>query len=310
MRKLAVVLLITLALGVSLQRGAPAAPKKVTVCFVTFSLQVAFFQDSVNGGKREAQSQGADFIVQDPQADTQKQVTQIEDCVARNANAIVVDAIESKAVLGPIAEARKKGVVVVAVDTFLDSPDVTSNVGVSNFDAAREYGQFIAGWILNKYGGKADIGMVLASTEVQLARRDGFLEAMKSLGGNARVVGTADGRNILERATAVSEDLLTGKPSIKIVYATGEPQLLGALAAAASQKRKDLAFFGWDKVPQPFVKPIQEGRVIAVTNQQPEVQGQLGVRYAVQAAQGQKVPARIVTPVAIITKQNLAQWLK
>ena len=120
---------------------------------MTFSLQVGFFQDSVNVGKREAAAQGADIVVQDPQADVQKQVTQIEDCVARKADAIVVDGIESKAVLGPAAEAKKTGVVVVGVDTFLDSPDVTTNVGVSNFDAAREYGHFIAAWILGKYGG-------------------------------------------------------------------------------------------------------------------------------------------------------------
>ena len=309
MRKILTVLLAVGLLAAAFQT-APAAPKKVTVCFVTFSLQVGFFQDSVNGGKREAAAQGADIVVQDPQADVQKQVTQIEDCVARKADAIVVDGIESKAVLGPAAEAKKTGVVVVGVDTFLDSPDVTTNVGVSNFDAAREYGHFIAAWILGKYGGKADIGIVLASTEVQLARRDGFMEALKSLGANVRVVGTADGRNILERATAVSEDLLSGKPTIKVVYATGEPQLLGALAAAASQGRKDIAFFGWDKVPQPFIQPIRDGRVIAVTNQQPELQGQLGVRYAVQAARGEKVPARVNTPVAIITRYNLDQWLK
>jgi ribose transport system substrate-binding protein len=309
MRRTIIALLAVLLIGSSFT-VAPAAQKEVTVCFVTFSLQVAFFHTSVDGGQREAQAQGAKMIVQDPQADTQKQVTQIEDCVARGANAIVVDAIESKAVLGPIAEAKKKGVVVVAVDTFLDSPDVTSNVGVSNFDAAREYGHFIAAYILGKYNGKADVGIVLASTEVQLARRDGFLAAMKSLGSSVRVVGTADGRNILERATAVSEDLLSGNPSITVIYATGEPQLLGALASAASQKRSNIAFFGWDKVPDPFIKPIQQGRLVAVTNQQPELQGQLGVRYAVMAARGEKVPSRVNTPVAIITKLNLSEWMK
>ncbi len=308
MRKLVFPFLLAAVLIAGALSSVPAGPKPVTVCFVTFSLQVAFFQESVNGGKAEAQKLGATMIVQDPQADTQRQVTQIEDCIARRVNAIVVDAIESKAVLGPIKEARRKGIAVVAVDTFLDSPDVTSNVGVSNFDAAREYGHFIAAWILAKFGGSADIGIVLASTEVQLARRDGFMEALKSLGGKARVVGTGDGRNILERATAVSEDLISGKPNLKIIYATGEPQLLGALAAAESQGRKDIAFFGWDKVPAPFIKPIEEGKVIAVTNQRPELQGQLGVRHAVQAARGQKVPARVATPVVIITKLNLSQW--
>ena len=53
---------------------------------------------------------------------------------------------------------------------------------------------------------------MLASTEVQLARRDGFLEALKAV-PNATVVAEGDGRNILERATAEAENMLTAHPT-------------------------------------------------------------------------------------------------
>lgn len=288
--------------------SAPAAPKPVTVCFVTFSLAVAYFQASVAGARAEAKAQGADIVVQDPNADVQRQVSQIEDCIARRVNAIVVDPIESKAVAGPMMEARRKKIPVVTVDTFVDSPAVVTFVGVAQFNAAREFGHFVAAWIIGKLGGKADVGIVLASTELQLSRRDGFMEAMKALGADVRVVGTADGRNILERATAASEDLISGKPGIKVIYATGEPQMLGALAAAAAQGRKDIAFFGWNSVPKPYFKHIEEGRIIGVASQLPALIAQFAVRYAVQAARGQKVPARHETPIAIVTKHNLDKF--
>ena len=107
--------------------------------------------------------------------------------------------------------------------------------------------------------GEAKIGIMLASTEVQLARRDGFRVALKAV-PSATVVADGDGRNILERATAEAENMLTAHPDINVIYATGDPQLQGGLAAAASQGR-DIAFFGWDDIPQPFLKPLEDGRI-------------------------------------------------
>ncbi|MGH6959880.1 MAG: substrate-binding domain-containing protein, partial [Dongiaceae bacterium] len=69
----------------------PANAAGKTICFVTFSLQIAYFQSSVAGGKKAADELGVDLVVLDPQADAGRQVTQVEDCISRNVNAIVVD---------------------------------------------------------------------------------------------------------------------------------------------------------------------------------------------------------------------------
>src|SRR6516164_80512 len=57
-----------------------ARAENIPLCFVTFSLQVAYFQSSVAGGKKAAQELGADLTIIDPQADAGKQVTGVEDC--------------------------------------------------------------------------------------------------------------------------------------------------------------------------------------------------------------------------------------
>ena len=61
---LAPVNLLGLAIGL-----APAVAAAKTICFVTFSLQIAYFQSSVAGGKKAAQELGHELIVLDPQAD-------------------------------------------------------------------------------------------------------------------------------------------------------------------------------------------------------------------------------------------------
>jgi ribose transport system substrate-binding protein len=285
--------------------GIASAATPPTICYVTFSLQVEYFQLGVGGAKKAAKELGVNLIVHDPQADTGKQVEDFEDCIARKADAIIIDPIESTALAGPIEEAGKKGIPIAALDTPIKSPYVVIQLGIPQFDASREFGQFISGYIIGKMGGKAKIGVMLASTEVQLARRDGFLVALKDV-PDATVVATGDGRNVLETAQAAAENMLTAHPEINVIYATGDPQLQGGLAAAASQGRK-IAFFGWDDVPEPFIKPLQDGRIIGFVMQAPQIGGEMALRYLVDKLQGKPIPARYSYNPTIITQYNLAQ---
>lgn len=299
-------LLLTAGLIAIAAGPALADANKPKICFVTFSLQVAYFQSSVNGGKEEAAKQGAELIVSDPQADAQKQVTMAEDCIAQKVDAMVLDPIESGSLMGLIEDAGKKGIKIAVLDTPVQSPYVVTQIGVPQFEASREFGQMVAGYILGKMDGKAKVGIMLASTEVQLARRDGFLEALKAVPG-AEVVGTGDGRNILERATAEAEDMLTAHPDINVIYATGDPQLQGGLAAAASQG-KQIAFFGWDDIPAPFLKPLEDGIIVGFMKQKPEVGGMMAVRFMSDAVRGKEVPAQFKYSPDIVTQQNLANF--
>ena len=283
--------------------GEARAQDDISICFVTFSLQVAYFQSSVAGGERAADELGVELVVLDPQADAGRQVTLFEDCISRQVDGIVVDPIESSALMGVIEEAGEQGIPIAVLDTPIDSPYVISNIGVPQYDASYTFGQFVAGWIIGQLGGEAQIGVMLASTEVQLLRRDGFVAALAAVPG-AEIVATGDGRNILERATAEAEDMLTANPDINVIYATGDPQLQGGLAAAASQGR-DIHFFGWDDIPAPFLGPLEEGRIVGFLKQQPDVGGETAVRYLVDAVQGREVPERFTYNPEVVTQYNL-----
>jgi ABC-type sugar transport system substrate-binding protein len=279
MKKLLAMSVMGLLALTSVTQQALAAEKK-TICFVTFSLQIAYFQSSVAGGKRAAAEMGAELV-----------------------DGIVVDPIESSALAGVIEEAGGRNIPIAVLDTPIDSPHVIANIGVPQYDASYQFGQYISGWIAGKLDGKANIGVMLASTEVQLLRRDGFVEALSALPGS-KVVATGDGRNILERATAEAEDMLTGHPEINVIYATDDPQLQGGLAAAASQGRT-IAFFGWDDIPEPFIKPLEDGRIVGFLKQKPGVGGETAVRYLVKHANGESVPNRFSYFPDVVTPYNL-----
>ena len=274
-----------------------------TICFVTFSLQIAYFQSSVDGGKRAAEDLGVELIVLDPQADATRQVTLVEDCISRQVDAIVLDPIESNSLIGPITQAQEAGIPIVTLDTYIDHPNVLALIGVPQYDASREFGRYVAGYIAGAMNGKAKVGLMIASSEVQIARRDGFVDALEALPG-VEVVAEGDGRNILERATAEAENMLTANPDINVIYATGDPQLQGALAAGLSQNR-DIAFFGWDDIPQPFLKPLEEGRLVGFLKQSPDYGGEQGVRLLVKHLDGEDIPDRVSYNPSVVTPYNL-----
>lgn len=298
--------------GIALAAGLSAMPALAQdsgheICMVTFSQQIAYFQSSVEGAERTAEELGVELTVFDPQADATRQVTLVEDCIARDADAIILDPIESRALMGPIEEAAEAGIPMVTIDTAIDHPNVLSLIGVEQYDTSREFGRYVAGYIAGQMGGEAKIGLMIASSEVQIARRDGFVDALTATLPDVEVVAEGDGRNILERAMSEAENMLTSNPDINVVYATGDPQLQGALSAGLSQNR-DIAFFGWDDIPAPFIAPLEEGRLVGFLSQAPEFNGEQSVQLLVKHLNGESISSRVSYVPSIVTPFNLDEF--
>ena len=91
------------------------------------------------------------------------------------------------------------------------------------------------------------------------------------------VVGTVDGQNVQDTALGAAENLMTANPDLTAIYATGEPALLGAVAAVESQGRQaDIAVYGWDLTAQ-AIAGIDAGYVKAVIQQDPAGMGAAAV---------------------------------
>jgi len=107
---------------------------------------------------------------------------------------------------------------------------------------------------------------------------------------------------------SAAENLFTGNPDMQTIYATGEPALVGAVAAAQSQGRTDkIKIFGWDLSPQ-AVGAIDAGYLVGVVQQDPYQEGQKAVEALDTLASGGKVEKAIKVPVTIVTKANVDQF--
>ena len=86
---------------------------------------------------------------------------------------------------------------------------------------------------------------------------------------------------------SAAENLMTANPDLTAIYATGEPALLGAVAAVESQGRQgDVKVVGWDLTAS-AIKGIDAGYVVGVVQQDPAGMGAAAVEALVKAIKRQ-----------------------
>jgi ribose transport system substrate-binding protein len=288
--------------------GGPARAAEPTIALVTINQQALFFNQMIDGAEAAAKEKGAKLVVFNANNDPAAQNNAVETYIAQKVSAFIVVAIDVNGIMPAVEQAAKAGIPVLAVDAVLPKGPQKSQVGVDNEGAGRQIGDVFLKYVEGHMGGKAKVGIVGAlNSFIQNQRQKGFEDTIKA-GKGVSVAGVVDGRNIQDNALAASENLMTGNPDMNAVYATGEPALVGAVAAVDAQGAKDrVKVFGWDLTKQ-IIRGIDDGYVVAVVQQDPAGEGKAAVEAAVTLVNGGTVPPKIDVPVTIVTRENVDKF--
>lgn len=304
-------LLAAIAIVVALVAAQPgtglAQKKQPVVGLVTINLQALFFNQVNSGAQEAAKRNGVKLVILNGNNDPAAQVSAVEDLVQQKVDAIIVLAIDVKGIVPALRDAAKAKIAVIAVDALVEDQSVSTFIGTDNPGAGEQMGRFLANYI-KTHGGTGNIGIVGAlNSFIQNQRLDGFLKPLKGQSG-IKVLATVDGQNVQERALAAGENLVTGNPNMNYIYTTGEPAMIGAIAAVQSQKATGrIKIVGWDLAPQ-VIKALDDGLVVGVIQQGPEEEGRQAIQAALKLMKGQSVQKKIPVPVSIVTKQNVDKF--
>ena len=297
----------SLAVGAALGAG-PAQAATTTFALVQINQQALFFNQINMGAQRAAKKAGVDLVIFNANDKPSAQNDAIETYTQQKVQGIVVVAIDVNGIMPAVQSASAAGIPVVAVDAILPPGPQKAQIGVDNAKAGHDIGEYFANYVKNSMGGKAKLGIVGAlNSFIQNVRQKGFEDVAKAIPG-VQIAGVVDGRNVQDSALSVAETLLTGNPDLTAIYATGEPALLGAIAAVTSQGRQDtVKIFGWDLTAQ-AVAGIDSGFVVAVVQQDPAAMGSAAVEALVTLHNGGTVPKTIPIPITIVTKANVQSY--
>lgn len=295
-----------LVAGAALAVGWAAAPAMAqTIALVQINQQALFFNEMNAGAQAAADAAGAELVIFNANNDPTAQADAIETYIAQGVDAIIVVAIDTNGIMPAVIQAASADIPVVAVDAILPDGPHVAQVGVNNYGAGVLIGRHFLDYVETELDGSAQIGIVGAlNSTIQNIRQRGFEE---TIGANPdiEIVGVVDGRNIQDNAMSAAENLFTANPDMVAVYATGEPALIGAIAATLSQGlQDDIKVFGWD-LTEHSVEGIDEGFVVAVVQQSPFGMGEAAVEAALTVLDGGTVPRVVDVPVTLVTSENV-----
>lgn len=284
---------------------AQAAP---TYALVQINQQALFFNQMNKGAQDAANASGKKLVIFNANDNPVSQNDAIENYIQQGVKGILVDAIDVNGIMPAIKEAAAAKIPVIAIDAVLPAGPQAAQVGVDNLEGGKIIGKYFVDYVAKSMDGKARLGIVGAlNSAVQNQRQKGFEDTIKSNPG-ITVADVVDGQNVQDTAMTAAENLMTGNPDLTAIYATGEPALLGAIAAVENQGRqKEIKVFGWDLTSK-AISGIDGGYVEAVLQQDPKKMGEEAVKALNALTSGKTVSKTILVPATVVTKANVDSY--
>jgi len=232
-----------------------------------------------------------------------KQISQIEDCVAGGADAVIIGAISYDGLNGLIKEVRAKNIPVIDVVNGISSPELSAKSLVSFGEMGSKTGEYLAK-LHPKGSGKVKVGWFPgpAGAGWVEAGNKGFLEAVKD--SDLEVVETKYGDSGKEVQTKLVEDTLASYPDVQ--YIVG----VSPATEAAVQHIRDNNLGDKIKVLGYYLTPgvydnIKKGLVLAAPTDSAVIQGRVAIDQAVRILEGKDYVKHTGPQLYIIDKTNI-----
>jgi len=310
---IAVVALVTLA-GCTAKTGDQAgsasteAATPLELCVVHNNADHPSITALVKGMNEEAPHFDANIVYFDPANDPQKQVSMIEDCVARQPDVLVVNAVDPVAVVPAIKRAFESGIRVLMVNADIapEGRQYTEGfIGSKSFDQGYAVGLMIAEALNNK-GNMVIVAGNPGQTDT-VNRTEGLKAAFADSDADITILAEQTGQWSRDKALTVMTDLLTRFPDIDAVFGHDDPMALGALEAINASGREGIKVFGVNGNTD-ACQSIKDGEMAGTALQLSELVGVSTVRAAFDLKQGRLIPREILAPTAPVTPENVAEW--
>lgn len=232
-----------------------------------------------------------------------KQLSQIEDCVARGANAVVIGAISYEGLNNLVSEVAKKGVPVIDLVNGMSSPDISAKSLVSFHTMGYETGAYLAkkhpagsdevkvGW----FPGPAGAGWVEAAHR-------GFMEAVK--GSAVTVLEPKFGDTGKEAQLKLVEDVLQANPDVRYIAGTAvtAEAAQGLIRERGLKGKVDLLAF--------YMTPgvytgIKRGFILAAPADSMVIQGRIAIDQAVRILEGKDYTKHVGPKIFVVDPSNI-----
>ncbi|GAB2578595.1 sugar ABC transporter substrate-binding protein [Spirosoma areae] len=271
------------------------------------SMQNEFIVNVSDEMTKKAQEAGVELITVDAERSALKQVEQIESFIAQNVDAIIMNPCEVEASSPAVTKALAAKIPIVNVNSET-SIKPSAFVGSDDVESARIAMRFIA----EKLDGKGTVVMMhgYMGQAAQIKREQGAREILKQY-PNLKLIAHQTGEWDRAKAMALMENWIQSYGSgINAVFAQNDEMGLGAVKALTDAGLNDkVLVVSIDAIPD-ALQAVKKGTLDATVFQNAEQQGAKAIETAVKIVKGQPFSSETLIPFQLVTKENVATFVK
>ena len=283
----------------------PSASRDWTICVSYPHLKDAYWLSVNYGMVEEARRLGVSFRLVEAGGypNVERQIRQIEDCVADDADALIVGTVSFDGLTPTIERIAQSMPVIAAVNDIADR-GITAKSGVSWEEMGRVTGQILAerhpkgsepvrvAWFPGPEGA-GWVGFI----------EKGFRSALKD--SSAEIVVTKYGDTGREIQVLLVEEALEEHPDIHYIVGSA-PTAEASVSILRALGLQDRIGVISDYMTHAVYRGIRRGRIIAAPTDQPVMQGRLAIDQAVRALEEALEVTHAGPAIRVFTKETVS----
>ncbi len=231
----------------------------------------------------------------------------IEDLVAREVDAIIVDALDKEGHISSIKIANAAGIPVVQSDNLCADESVVIGMTASdNYDAGYQCGLDAAAKMKARGEQGKAICLENPGAPAPEARLAGFLKAAEDNGIEILAIQPGAG---VENAAATAENLVQAYPEANICFAIDDPAAMGAYSSLKTAGMiPNCLVYGVDGNME-NKELIAAGEIAGTVQQDPFRMGAVSCEFFYSYWAGEQYEFNVVLPITFINKDNVADYM-
>jgi len=296
MKKQKLILTILLiAILLSSVASLAAAEAKLYIPVISKGFQHQFWLAVKIGAEKAAVDYDVTITFEGPEKESMvdKQMDMLQVAIDKNPAAICFAAVDSKAAIPLLEQAKAKGIPVIGFDSGVDSDIPLSTAATDNIAAAALAADKMAELI----GGAGEVAVIAhdQTSRTGIDRVKGFTDRITEKYPDITIVATQYGGGDHLKSTDLAKAIIQGNPELKGFFGANEGSIIGVLNAVQELGMKGkLVVIGYDSGQQQM-EAIRSGLLAGAITQDPIGIGYKCVEAAIKAIKGETLPKFIDT---------------
>jgi ribose transport system substrate-binding protein len=283
-------IVLAILIGLSLGCGPDEtrdAEKTIGVSLLTRAH--VFYRDLEEGLRAGAAEHDYELFITAAEWDAGRQISQLEDFITRDVDAIILSPVDSSGVGAGIRAANEAGIPVFTADIASFGGEVVSHIASDNLAGGRLAGEYLVE-LLGGTGKVAIINQPIVTST--LDRVQGFREVVEAYP---------------EIEIVAESDVLQANPVLDGIFAINDDSALGTLDAVEDFGRDGIVIIGYDATPPARDAILKDRALKADVVQYPFEIGRVTVETIASYFAGHEVPAVVPVEVGIVDRDSLLE---